>query len=56
MLPMQKTSTSFRGEAGSVHQVARGPKATTVELIKQFARAYSFSSVMPLGLGGFVAN
>lgn len=32
------------------------PKKSTIEFLKQFARAYSFQQDLPLNLGGFIAN
>ncbi|MBR5117862.1 MAG: hypothetical protein IK100_04360 [Muribaculaceae bacterium] len=37
-------------------QVERGPKLSTINFLKQFARAYTPSGVDQLGLEGFVAN
>ncbi len=55
---MNKTSTSIskptRGSERDVMVIK--PKKATVELIKQFARAYTFSGMMPAGLGAFIAN
>ena len=55
---MNKTSTSIskptRGSERDVMVIK--PKKATVELIKQFARAYAFSGMMPAGLGAFIAN
>ena len=54
---MQKTSTSITREQGCEQQtVVMKPKKATIDFIKQFARAYAFSAVMPVGLGNFVAN
>lgn len=54
---MQKNSTSLTGERRCEKQTTvMRPKKTTVDLIKQFARAYAFSAMMPAGLGHFVAN
>lgn len=52
---MQKTSTPFNVE-GSKTQQTLTPRKSTVDFIKQFARAYSYSRRMPSGLGGFVVN
>lgn len=32
------------------------PKQSTINLIKQFARAYSYNAMLQKGLGGFTAN
>lgn len=52
---MQKTSTHFNVEDRKMQQ-SMTPRKSTVDFIKQFARAYSYSRRMPEGLGGFVAN
>ena len=36
--------------------VKNGPRRTTIEFIKQFARAYSSNKALQLNLGGFIAN
>ncbi|MDY4942301.1 MAG: hypothetical protein SO082_03760 [Candidatus Limisoma sp.] len=36
--------------------VKNGPRRTTIEFIKQFARAYSSNNALQLNLGGFIAN
>ena len=51
---MHKTSTQVNYE--TKEQPVKGPKATTVDFLKQFARVYSFSMMMPAGLGNFLAN
>ena len=55
---MHKTSTSLPRERRCSEQTAATvkPKKSTVDLIKQFARVYAFSSMMPAGLGTFIAN
>jgi hypothetical protein len=32
------------------------PKKSTIEFLKQFARAYSYNKQMPMELGNFIAN
>ena len=32
------------------------PRKSTIEFLKQFARAYSYNSQMPANLGSFIAN
>lgn len=32
------------------------PRQSTIQLLQQFARAYSCASSMPVSVGGFVAN
>ena len=34
----------------------RGPKKSTINLLRQFARAYSFNAELPRGLEGIVLN
>lgn len=55
---MQKTSTQVNRECrgGQRENMKIKPKKSTVELIKQFARAYAFSGMMPAGLGAFITN
>lgn len=53
---MQKNSTPLNWEQSSGQQLKMKPKKSTVDLIKQFARIYSFSGLMPAGLGAFIAN
>ena len=55
---MQKTSTHLTREqrGGEQKMVTMKPKKATVDLIKQFARVYAFSTMMPTGLGAFIAN
>lgn len=52
---MQKTSTQIKMEDRFV-KATKGPRKSTVDYIKQLARAYSYNRLMPEGLGGFVAN
>ena len=37
-------------------QVERGPKLSTINFLKQFARAYTPSGINEPGLEGFIAN
>ena len=37
-------------------QVEVGPKQATIYFLKQFARAYTFTGIMQLGLEGYIAN
>ena len=53
---MQKTSTKIKQEETSMQQVEIRPRRSTVEFIKQFARAYTFNPLLTVGLGGFIAN
>lgn len=52
---MQKTSTQIKVEDRKVKQVS-GPRKSTIDFLKQFARAYNYNRLMPEGLGGFIAN
>jgi len=52
---MQKTSTQVKMEDRTV-KTTIGPRKSTVDFLKQLARAYSYNRLMPEGLGGFVAN
>ena len=36
-------------------QVEVGPKQATINFLKQFARAYTFTGIMQLGLEGYIA-
>ena len=51
---MQKTSTQLN--YGTETKTVKRPKQSTVNFLKQFARVYTFSEMMPAGLGNFVAN
>ncbi len=37
-------------------RIAEAPRKSTIDFLKQFARAYSFNRQMPANLGGFIAN
>lgn len=52
---MQKTSTQLKNEVGKVqHQIM--PRKSTLDLIKQVARAYNNSRMMSNGLRGYALN
>ncbi len=54
---MQKTSTPYTKEQrGGEQKMTMKPKKATVDFIKQFARVYAYSTMMPAGLGAFIAN
>ena len=54
---MQKTSTPYtREQRGGEQKMTMKPKKATVDFIKQFARVYAYSTMMPAGLGAFIAN
>lgn len=52
---MQKNSTLLLNEKRSMASAAK-PKKSTIEFLKQFARAYSYEPRMPYRLGSFIAN
>lgn len=53
---MQKTFTQFNEDLKEREKVVYKPKKSSVEFIKQFARAYKAISIQPASLSGFVAN
>jgi len=55
-LPMHKTTTSTNIEDDVMTSVVKGPKRSTVELIKQFARAYQYNVELPRGLESMILN
>lgn len=53
---MQKNSTQIkRPESDQIYIIAK-PKKSTVNFLKQFARAYSFNALLTPGLEHFMAN
>jgi hypothetical protein len=54
--PMEKNSTHVLTTTLRNGIVKDMPRKSTIEFLKQFARAYSYSRKLPAGLGGFVAN
>ena len=54
-LPMHRTTTSTNKENDVITSV-KGPKQTTIELIKQFARAYQYNVELPRGLESMILN
>lgn len=52
---MQKTSTQITKEGREVQQNVM-PRKSTIDFLKQVARAYSYNRMMPEGLRGFVVN
>ena len=52
---MKKTSTT---KTQTTVQISKGlhPADSTIDFIKQFARAYSFEPQLPTALGGFINN
>lgn len=54
---MQKNSTQLLNENfDSNLTVTVQPRKSTLEFLKQFARAYSYQRQMPYELGSFIAN
>ena len=53
---MHRTTTSETEKLNDVKMAVRGPKKSTISLLKQFARAYSFNAELPRGLEGMVLN
>ncbi|MBQ6080595.1 MAG: hypothetical protein IJK93_10005 [Muribaculaceae bacterium] len=52
---MHKTTTSIKIEEDVITTV-KGPKQSTIELIKQFARAYQYNVELPRGLESMILN
>ena len=54
--PMKKTSTPKDTLTVRSTKMQQQPSASTIDFIRQFARAYSFEPQLPTSLGGFVNN
>lgn len=54
--PMKKTSTPKDTLTVRSSKTQQQPSASTIDFIRQFARAYSFEPQLPTSLGGFVNN
>ncbi len=52
---MHKMTTSTNNENDVLTTVKR-PKRSTIEFIKQFARAYEFNAELPRGLESMIVN
>ena len=52
---MQKTSTQLKMEGREVQQSVM-PRKSTMDFLKNYARAYSYNRMMPEGLRGFGVN
>ena len=52
---MEKTTTQLHVDSSRETSV-KGPRKSTVDFIKQFARIYTCSTVLPLGLGSMIVN
>jgi hypothetical protein len=50
---MHKTTTSTKND---VMTRVKGPKKSTIEFIKQFARAYEYNVELPRGLESMILN
>ena len=53
---MPNSSTTIKGKAVSDSRLTMSPKRDTVEFLKKFARIYTYTTMMPIGLGAFMAN
>ena len=54
---MQKNSTHLiTKECNGTQQSSVKPRKSTIEFLKQFARAYTYQQQMPYQLGGYIAN
>ena len=53
---MNENSTQVKNEINDETVVKSGPKESTVNFLKQFARIYSYNENVGNGLGEFVAN
>ncbi len=53
---MQKNSTQIKSSETEQIFIIAKPKKSTVNFLKQFARAYSFNSLLTPGLENFIAN
>jgi len=49
-------SDEVKFETCEEHDAQIGPKLATINFLKQFARAYTFTGIMQPGLEGFIAN
>ena len=52
---MHRTTTSTNNEKDVITAV-KGPKKGTIELLKQFARAYEYNVELPRGLESMILN
>ncbi|WP_298662464.1 hypothetical protein [uncultured Barnesiella sp.] len=53
---MKKNSTPKDTLTVRSSKTQQQPSASTIDFIRQFARAYSFEPQLPTSLGGFVNN
>ena len=52
---MHRTTTSTENENDVITSM-KGPKQCTIELLKQFARAYEYNVELPRGLESMILN
>ncbi len=52
---MHRTTTSTENENDVITSM-KGPKQSTIELLKQFARAYEYNVELPRGLESMILN
>jgi hypothetical protein len=52
---MHRTTTSTENQNDVMTRV-KGPKKATIELLKQFARAYEYNVELPRGLESMILN
>lgn len=55
-LPMHENYTEEIKFETAEEQIEVGPKEATINFLKQFARAYTFTGINQSGLEGFVVN
>ncbi len=48
--------TTLPNKENDVMKPAKGPKKATIELLKQFARAYQYNVELPRGLESMILN
>ena len=53
---MHKMTTTNTKKINDVIAPVNGPKKSTINLIKQFARAYSYNAELPRGLESMILN
>ncbi len=53
---MHKMTTTNTEKIKDVMAPVNGPKKSTISLIKQFARAYSYNADLPKGLESMILN
>lgn len=56
VLPMHRTTTTKTEKLSDVMATVKGPKKSTISLLKQFARVYSYNAELPRGLEAMVLN